>query len=333
MTFLMNAWYCAALSDEVGHAPIARQLLGLRVMLVRDGKGSVRAMNDRCPHRFAPLHKGRFEKDMIECPYHGLRFDLNGRCVHNPHGSRRIPGGSTVLSYPVAECEGVVWFWPGNPELADRDALPKLNLFPRGGAPLSGHITMKVDYRLVIDNLLDLTHASYLHGGSLAPDHVTPETEFDESERMLCSRYMLRDVETPASQALTYPQPRGDFFSDMEWIAPSILRHSLGMTEPGRPRDEGGVWRAAHLITPASGSQTHYFWFMSRNRHVDNQEMDEQLRTIINHAFMNEDEPMIAACQDYMDGEEFFSLKPLYLDTDFAGARYRRILEKLIAAE
>ena len=37
--------------------------------------------------------------DAIECPYHGLRFDRTGQCVHNPHGDGRIPSAARVTRY------------------------------------------------------------------------------------------------------------------------------------------------------------------------------------------------------------------------------------------
>ena len=103
MTFARNGWYCAALTAEVGDTPMARRILNQPIMLVRDAVGDVRAIGDRCPHRFAPLHQGVRDDDTIECPYHGLRFDLNGACVFNPHGQGRIPAAAHVPSYPVVE--------------------------------------------------------------------------------------------------------------------------------------------------------------------------------------------------------------------------------------
>eukprot|EP01037_Dinobryon_pediforme_P038692 gene38692-46868_t len=66
---------------------------------------------------------------------------------------------------------------------------------------------------------------------------------------------------------------------------------------------------------------------------MDDTAIDERTRTIITNAFRTEDEPMIAACQAYMDGREFFSLQPLYLETDYAGTRCRRAIEKRIVDE
>lgn len=333
MNYLRNAWYCAALSEEVGEAPFARRILDEPVLIARDTEGAARAMSDMCPHRFAPLHKGIREGDSIECPYHGLRFDLGGRCVHNPHGSGRIPAAADLHAYPIVERQGVVWLWPGDPAAADESLLVDLRLIPRDGAPIAGHLEMAVDYRLVIDNLLDLSHVPYIHPGTLAPARMARQSHFDAGDRSLQCRYLMRDVETPSSQALLFPHARGDFHSEMEWIAPSTLRHRVGMAETDAPVDEGSLGVLAHLITPSTATSTHYFWLASRNRRIDDASLDDALRAIITKAFVTEDEPMIAACQDYMAGREFFAMRPLYLDSDYAGTRCRRILEKLIDGE
>lgn len=329
MTYLKNGWYCAALSEEIGTRPSARRLLDLPVLLVRDSQGAVRAMSDMCPHRFAPLHKGVPDGDSVTCPYHGLRFDFNGNCTHNPHGDGGIPASAKLRTYPVVERHSVIWFWPGDPALADPNVIPDLRLFP---TMVSGHLQMPLDYRLIIDNLLDLSHAPFLHGNTISPVGKR-EAKFDVTDDAINCHYLMRDVATPAVQTAVYDKPRGDFYSEIEWVAPTNLRQRVAMVEAGAPADDGANMRAAHLITPETATSSHYFWLTSRNRRTDDLALNEVIRTLAEKAFTTEDEPMIEACQNYMDGHEFFSLKPVYLQTDYAGTRCRRILEKLIASE
>lgn len=334
MPFAKNAWYCAAFAREVTVQPIARRILDLPVLLVRNEHGVVHALSDRCPHRFAPLHLGVCADGVIECPYHGLRFDLDGACVHNPHGGGRIPAAARLPRYPVVERDGVIWIWPGDPAFSEPDDLPDLQLVPQGDrAPVDGHLTMSVDYRLVLDNLLDLSHATFLHAGTLSPSRAKREVHNEETADSISVRAVMRDVPTPSSQALYFQAERGDYHSEIEWIFPGSLRQRLAMTGVGDDPADGAVTRNVHLITPETERSTHYFWIHSRNRLIDDDAIDERTRSIINNAFRTEDEPMIAACQEYMDGQEFFSLQPLYLETDFAGTRCRRTIERKIAGE
>ena len=186
MTFAKNAWYCAALSTEIGETLLARRIVGEAILLTRDGDGAVRAMGDRCPHRFAPLHLGIREGDVIECPYHGLRFDLSGQCVHNPHGEGRIPATARVPSYRTEERDGVVWLWPGDQSLADPAKIVDLQLVDRGPrTPVAGHLNMPVDYRLVLDNLMDLSHAAYIHAGTLSPSRAKRQSTYDADDNSI----------------------------------------------------------------------------------------------------------------------------------------------------
>lgn len=334
MTFAKNGWYCAAFTSEIGQALLARRILGQPILMTRDADGRVRAMGDRCPHRFAPLHQGEREDDTIECPYHGLKFDLGGRCIHNPHGERRIPEAARVPTFPVEERDGVVWIWPGDPALANPAAIVDLQLVDRGDrVPVEGHLTMPVDYRLILDNLMDLSHAAYIHAGTLSPSRAKRNSRYEADDDSIRVKTVMNDVPTPSSQRLCFDPDRGDYHSDIEWVFPGILRQRLAMTEVNADPDAGYVTRNAHLITPETEHSTHYFWIHTRNRMIDDMGADERARTILTNAFVNEDEPMIRACQDYMDGVEFFSLQPLYLETDYAGTRCRRILQKRIAAE
>ena len=59
-TYLRNNWYQAAWASELSEAPLARTLLDEPIVFFRTGEG-IAALQDRCPHRFAPLSAGRFE--------------------------------------------------------------------------------------------------------------------------------------------------------------------------------------------------------------------------------------------------------------------------------
>jgi phenylpropionate dioxygenase-like ring-hydroxylating dioxygenase large terminal subunit len=88
MKWLLNCWYAAAWADELASGGrLARTFLDTPLLLWCDEGGRRRALVDRCPHRFAPLSRGKIEQDAVRCGYHGLAFDgVTGQCVHNPHG-------------------------------------------------------------------------------------------------------------------------------------------------------------------------------------------------------------------------------------------------------
>src|ERR1700730_1637942 len=103
MSFVNNAWYTAAWSFEVGRDLLARTFLNQPVVMFRQYDGTVVALADRCPHRFAPLSMGRVVGDSIECGYHGMRFNSMGTCVRNPMTESPPGKASLVRSYPIVE--------------------------------------------------------------------------------------------------------------------------------------------------------------------------------------------------------------------------------------
>src|ERR1700674_1328648 len=114
-SYVRNAWYVAAWSDDIDDGQLlARTIMDEPIVLYRKVDGSVAAIEDRCAHRFAPLHLGKIVGgNRIQCAYHGLEFDDTGACVRNPHGAKNIPSRARLKSYPVIEKHKAVWIWMG----------------------------------------------------------------------------------------------------------------------------------------------------------------------------------------------------------------------------
>lgn len=163
MTYLRNAWYAAAWDNEIADKPLGRTLLNQPIVFYRDEAGKPVALSDRCPHRYAPLSKGKIVDGTIQCPYHGLRFGSTGACVHNPHGS--IPKAARVSAFPLLEKYGLLWIWMGDPEAADPAVLPDFSIIADHDnyAIVPGYLHVGANYQLITDNLLDLSHAQYVH--------------------------------------------------------------------------------------------------------------------------------------------------------------------------
>lgn len=98
-------WHPVAFSSAVRSRPVAARLMGRRLVVLRDPQGAF-VLDDRCPHRGAPLSLGRVEAGSIACPYHGWRFGRGGACLAVP-GSP-LPG-SPARALPCVERAGLVW--------------------------------------------------------------------------------------------------------------------------------------------------------------------------------------------------------------------------------
>ena len=337
MNYLRNTWYAAAWAGElVADKLLARTLLDERLAFYRDSAGKPVALIDRCPHRFAPLSQGKIIDNTVRCPYHGLQFGTDGRCTHNPHGP--VPAVARVKSYPLLERYGLVWIWMGEAHKADAALLADFSIFTDTGnyAVVSGTLSIPANYELVTDNLLDLSHAQFLHpllGNPDSSDRVSLKTRVDGT-----TVWSLSDTPgEPVSQlfAMMWPsKPKvGDKRAHMRWDPPSNLLLDVGYAECGKPRDTGPSMPSAHILTPETERSTHYFWAAARDSLRDNAELSEKIRLGIGNAFQTEDAPIIAACQERMGTTDLMSLQPLLLKTDAAAVHARRILEKLIKEE
>ncbi|UUZ70680.1 oxygenase [Polaromonas sp. P1(28)-8] len=77
-------------------------------------------------------------------------------------------GGSGF--YPVVERYGYVWAWYGNPDHADARSIPHIPFLPLDGS-LPGYTQRTVRFdatsALSVENLIDLTHADFLHANTI----------------------------------------------------------------------------------------------------------------------------------------------------------------------
>jgi nitrite reductase/ring-hydroxylating ferredoxin subunit len=108
-----NVWWAVALSDEVtGKKPLAVDIGDQPVVLWRDTQGAVRALEDRCPHRRAPLSLGCIrDNGWIQCGYHGWSYDgETGRLkeIPNMKGQEKFPPTYKARAFGVIEQGGFV---------------------------------------------------------------------------------------------------------------------------------------------------------------------------------------------------------------------------------
>ncbi len=338
--FPMNAWYAAAYDVELRRELLPRTICGKKLVLYRRADDAIVALEDACWHRLLPLSKGRLEGDNLVCGYHGLVFNPEGRCVGMP-SQETINPSACVRRYPVVERHRFAWVWMGDPALADPARILDISLFDRPDeyTTIVGHMLVRGHYQLVIDNLLDLTHAAYLHVDTLgappeqmlAPDRF--KFDFREAAQMVEASYLFGDMPTPPQLQPFWPEAHGDGRGVMQWHAPSNLSLAVSIDDPARP--QAGQYRqpSLHLLVPQDEQHTHYYFAVARNRFLNSAEHSALIERDMRRAFEQEDEPMIRACQQLMGTPALFDLKPVLLPTDVAAVRARRLLDQLIAQE
>jgi phenylpropionate dioxygenase-like ring-hydroxylating dioxygenase large terminal subunit len=266
--FVRNAWYVAATRKEVTEKPLARTLLNEPIVLFRSGRGEICALEDRCCHRGAPLSLGCPTEAGIRCGYHGMEFDRGGRCIGIP-GQTTIPSRAKVKSYPVADRGDYVWIWMGREDLADPAAIidyPPDD--PVDWPRTNDMLHLKASYVMVLENLMDLSHLSYLHKSSIGSSEADSENATMDVQRTPSGMKFLRvmrNADAPASWRKRYPTgPKVDRWSDFEYIAPSTVVQFSGGVNAGDydagVRGGSHLVRTLHAITPETEKSCFYFF-------------------------------------------------------------------------
>jgi phenylpropionate dioxygenase-like ring-hydroxylating dioxygenase large terminal subunit len=336
--YLRNAWYVAGWSSEIGARPLGRMFLDEPVVLYRGQDGRVVALEDRCCHRGMPLSRGEVLGNNIRCEYHGLVFDGAGRCVEIP-GQPLISAGAKVRMFPVEEKDDLVWIWMGDPAKAQRAdivAYPWHASWPYRAKSEK----LACNYLLISDNLLDQTHAAYVHKTTLAsePDaYARAEMETTPtSDGVKFTRWMLNCVPPGIySEAVSF-KGRVDRWQEFEYVAPSCILQftgaldvGLGAYDQGR-RDGGFGLRIFYGITPETEDTTWFFWSSGNGYRQNEPGATEKLFRSMEAAF-KEDEIVLEA--QWQTLKRLGDRPLINIKSDGARVHARLALDRKIAAE
>jgi len=272
-----ECWWVAAFSSEVGRKILGRTILGKRVILYRTEAGDPVALHGYCPHRSYPLEKGRLVGDSIQCGYHGLMFEADGRCSRIP-SQPGAPGEVAVRRYPIVERGGVIWLWTGRAENADAALIPdtesvglsmtgwKVNEYPMA--------TIAARYTLMIDNLIDLSHISFIHAQSLARSVAELPVEIIETPTSVNARRIARQADV----RLIFPHQEKpiDRCQDAWYLGPQMSRTGGWFRDSETGRELGSMIFIS-FITPETEMSHHYFALNSRNFNLASNELDDMM--------------------------------------------------------
>lgn len=334
--FLRNCWYLAAWADEVAPgAMLARQIAGKHVLFVRAQSGAVHALADTCPHRLVPLSRGTCADDSVTCAYHGLRFALDGRCVENPHGA--ISGALSVRRFACVERHAALWLWLGR-DTPDESLIPAYT-FIEATAPearVKGYLHSACDYRLMVDNIMDLTHADYLHGASLGGgiNTLARASAAAEGDDVRITWTAQATALAPLhAQALGAADGQGDFFNSVLWQAPGNMVQQIKLALPGRMAIDPLDSMTCHVMTPETETSAHYFFCHTSDGVSANPAMAPAVLAGLMHAFANEDKPMLEAQSARIGGKDFWAQGPAMLPSDKGAVMVRRALDARLENE
>ena len=163
---LKNFWYACEISSAVTNQPKQIWMLNQRFVLYRNSQGQVIALKDQCPHRGAALSLGWVEDGCIRCPYHGWKFQADGRCIDIPANvpETPIPQKARVETYPAQEKYGFVWLFYGDLPEAERPPLPTIPEYLFLTMRPAPHVDLdRANYVRLMETNLDFAHVIAIH--------------------------------------------------------------------------------------------------------------------------------------------------------------------------
>ena len=176
---MLACWHPVAYAHEVGaDRPYGAILLDEPVVLWRDADGQALAMKDVCIHRGTALSLGWLADGCLVCPYHGWRYDEDGKCVLIPQRTDpNIPEKARLEHFHCRERYGLIWVALREPVYA----LPEIPELEDGTWKVvnTGPFAWSSDASRQVENFTDFGHFPWVHPGLLGdvdrpvvPDHT-----------------------------------------------------------------------------------------------------------------------------------------------------------------
>lgn len=161
---LFSYWYAVARSNHVRRRPIAVTVLDQPIVLARLETGQLLALEDRCPHRQAPLSAGCPTSTGISCPYHGWEFGTDGALQAVPGMPPELPLPKVrARAFPVQEHDGLIWLRPADTGAAEPGELVK------SSQPAHRRFLWQTRWQAhvvdAMENFLDPMHTHAIHPG------------------------------------------------------------------------------------------------------------------------------------------------------------------------
>lgn len=247
---LRRYWHPVAvsgqLSDEKPIRPV--RLLGEDLVVFRDTQGRYGLVGRQCPHRNASLAYGLVDAEGIRCPYHGWKFDRDGRCLEQP----AEPADSTFKdrirhkSYPVEKLGGLLFAYLG-PTPAPH--LPRWDVLARedGRRWIEVQSVIDCNWLQPMENSVDPSHLYWLHGKT---GHLgTHMSQYEEKHEFRIFEYgiMKRRI-TPGMKPGDPPM-----IDQHPLVFPNTLRHVL------KTRDKGLIRHNLQIRVPVDDTHTQVF--------------------------------------------------------------------------
>ena len=295
---LPNGWFAVAESDALRVGEVKRAFyLGRELVIFRTAAGRARVFDAYCPHLGAHLGVGgKVVGDTLQCPFHGWRFDGDGRCVEVPY-ARRIPPQAAARAWQVVERYGLVFVWhhlegkpvfyplPEIPELESRDWIP----------PVRREWRVRTAIQEMAENDHDSAHFPAVHQGEYLPTAVSYDG-------------LIKTCVSPITRELP----------DGSGLAAELVRtsYSLGIATVSYRGIPGLGFIMLSVVTPVDEENVHMRWLLTVTANLPETAREEIIRGITEGTGVEADIPI-------WENKRFVP-NPLLCDGDGPIAEFRR---------
>ncbi len=189
-----RCWHYAGLMEDVSepgqYISVQAGLNNIFIVMGRDRR--LRAFHNICRHRGTQLIRavGKAQK-ALTCPYHDWTYDLEGNLISVPEEDREFENidksclglkpaavdiwKSMLFVHPDPKAGSIMdWFGPVDDMVGPHapEELPEY-------AEARAEYEIKANWKIVVDNYIDVYHLSHLHSGTLQMyDHAKAEYGF-----------------------------------------------------------------------------------------------------------------------------------------------------------
>ncbi|MCH4247285.1 aromatic ring-hydroxylating oxygenase subunit alpha [Acinetobacter populi] len=255
-------WYPVARIEDVSTTPQQVTLLDVKMALYQTESGDIHLVRDICPHRGVPLTKGWVEGEEIVCPYHGLRYNSEGKCTKIPAQPEltKISDRFSLTKFPVVLKYGLVWTSIQSRDPATAN-FPDLDTWESEGhqSILPPFVDIGGSSGRQLEGFIDVAHFAWVHHHAFADrdNPVVPKYSTERTSYGLHTEYV--------SNVSNYPH-------GLQHLAPAdfLWKRVFDVYPPFSailtvhfPQD--GILKILNACCPVSHNKTRLFVPLTRN--------------------------------------------------------------------
>jgi choline monooxygenase len=183
-----------------------------RPFSTRNGAGKLSTIENVCLHRanlIDPLGHGNRP---FRCGYHGWQYGGNGELVRSPLASDKCIARKQLQSYSTVESRGLIFASTKDSLAADfgNVVLDKIG-FGIGETFYRDSLAHDANWKLLVENVLESYHLSFVHQDSFVPTGITSTSQFTSEYAGFDSSFSIASKESVSPKGRLIPGATSDY--------------------------------------------------------------------------------------------------------------------------